>query len=434
MDKIINEYIPIAKSLLIIAMAALSVVLTARLWLMYIPNHNFIPYVRARFASTVPDEVSALVRPFRIVQGSGDGYFSMLYSGIGGSEEWRYGTAVITSVLQSGSFIGRTETDLSHILDRPVLIYQYAFDMNAATFARAFGQRTGAALTDNGMSYFNAVAIHPLESVHDGPLSLFFIGENYMLEFSLLTIPRTIATGALVFDIPSAAYEIHKFVATANLEFVSRLTEPRYNHHPVLVTNPYLDHAGQLNLSHIRGQISHFFANPATINQGLNAVGVYTFNNLSTVVRYLPWDVIEYSSFRTITRSSPTTLLSDFSAAFAFVQNDPNVRNEFFLANYEYTVRGERIFWFNYTLGNFPLRLTENWYTGPDCETPLTHPIEVTVDNGRVIRYRRLVHNFTIDPRRSARVVAYEMGYGELSFPIKPRPDIGRHAALRTMR
>ena len=427
-NKIKDQYLPIAKSVLIIALAALSVFLTTRLWLVNIPNHNFMPYVRARFASSVPDEASDLMRPFRIVQGSGDGYFTMLYSGIDGSAQWQYGESVIANVLENGTFRGQAEIDLPHIFDAPVLIYQYAFNMDSAVFAPAFGQRTSAMLMDNGISHFNAIAVHPPVDERDG-LTVFFIGEAYMWEFSVFPTARA----TFAFYIPSAREEVHHLVATGNgLQFASRLTN-HLQHNSVLVTNPYLDHAGQLNLSHIRGQVSHFFANPATINQGVSAGGVYTFNNLSTVVRYLPWDVIEYTSFRTIGRSSPTNLVTDFSAAFAFIDNDPNVRNDFFLAKYEVRSRGERVFWFDYTINNFPLMLTQNWYTGPDCETPLTHPIEVTVDNGRVVRYRRIVHNFVPDPGMLSLAFVFNVGNGELGFPILPRPQMRTHVGLQTM-
>jgi len=417
-DKIKYQYIPKAKSLLIIGLAALSVFLTARLWLVHIPNHSFTPYVRARFASTVPDEASDLVRPFRIMQGSGDGYFAVLYRDIRNSAQWFYGEQIITDVLQNGNFIGVTETDMAHVMDAPVLIYQYAFNMRAAVFAEAFGPRMDATLMGNGVSQFNSIAIHPPDGERN-TLNIFFIGGAYTWEFVLLN-------NAPEFHIPSARGEMHRLVFEDD-RFISRLTS--LSHHPVSFTNPYRDHAGQLNLSHIRGQVSHFFANPATINQGVSAGGVYTFSNLSTVVRYLPWDVIEYTSFRTISRSSPTSLVTDFSAAFAFVVDDPNVRNDFFLAGYEDLGR-ERVFWFGYTVGNFPIKLTEYWYTGPECANPLVHPIEVTVDNGRVIRYRRIVYNFAPDP---GHVSMASLGNGELSFSITGRTQPRNHIALQVV-
>ena len=424
-----HKYIGMAKSLLIVAMAALSIFLTARLWLVHIPNNTFVPYVRARFATTAAEEASDFVRPFRIVHGSGDGFFAVLYHGIGNSAQWQYGGTVITSVLENGVFVAETEVDMTQIFAAPVLIYQYAFDMQSAIFASAFGQRTGAMLTDNGISHFNAIAVNPPTAEGD-ILTVFFINDSYMWEFA---VPPT-ARAAHVFYIPSASEDTHHLVATGNnLQFASRLARPlQYN--VVTITNPYRDHADQLSISHIRGQISHFFANPATINQGVSVGGVYTFNNLSTVVRYLPWDVIEYTSFRTIGRQSPTNLVTDFSAAFAFIEeSDPNVRNDFFLAKYEERSRGERVFWFDYTIGNFPMRLTESWRTGPDCDNPLTHPIEITVDNGRVIRYRRIAHSFLPDPGMASLVFVHDLGDGELGFAILPRTQMRNHAVLQSM-
>ena len=423
LDKLKNQYIPRAKSILIIGLTALAVVLTARLWLMYIPNHTFVPYVMARFAPTVPDEASDLVRPFRILQGNGDGYFAVIYIDIADSPQWKYGETVITGVLRDGIFTGVEEADI-RIFDRPVLIYQYAFNMEAEVFAQAFGQRTGAVLMEGGILHFTAVAVTPSDGDSDN-LAVFFIGDTYMWQFIL-------PTAQAMFNVPSAANELHHFVATGNMQFESRLTR-NLHHSVVLVTNPYRDHAGQLSLAHIRGQVSHFFANPATINQGVSADGVFTFNNMSTVVRYMPWDVIEYRSFRTIGHSSPTGLVTDFSAAFAFILSDPNAHGSFFLANYEERPRGERVFWFDYTIGNFPMRLTENWYTGPECENPLTHPIEVTVVNGRVTRYRRIAHSFALDPGMFSPVLMRDLGHGQLGFLILPRSQMRSHIVLQAM-
>ena len=422
--KIKHQYIPVAKSLIILGLAVLAVFLTTRLWFVHIPNHSFVPYVRARFAPTIADEVAGLVRPFRVIQGSGDGYFAIRYYDIANAPQWRYGRAVITHALESHSFVGSAETDMARFLDAPVLIFEYAFYMDSAIFAQALGHRTGAVLTDRGLTNFHAIAVSP-PYAGQTVLNLFFIGKTYTWEFAI-----TVQPGNFAFDIQSARAEPHHFVMVDGL-FESRLTR-HLPHHPVRVTNPYHNHAGHLNLGHIRSEIAHFFANPATINQGVSARNVYTFSNMSTAVRYLPWDVIEYTSFRTVGRTS-TRFVTDFSAAYAFVAADPNMRNSFFLAAYDETPL-ERIFWFGYTAGNFPLVLAEPWYTGPECDNPLIYPIEVTVADGRVIRYRKIAHNFELDTQAAALFHVPDLGSGELGYIIGRRSLLRPHISLQTIR
>ena len=419
-----KKYLPHIKSVIIICFAALSVYLTTQLWLVHIPNNNFFPYVEARFAGSAPEEAANFLRPFRIVQGSGDGFFVAMYSDIATSAGWQYGEMVITNFLQNGSFVAQTETDVAQILDRPILIYQYAFYMDASIFVEAFGRRTGALVTDR-INNFYAVAIAPSNGAR--AVGIYFIGPVYTWQFVLILDAAQARDGLFEFPIPHATTTEHRRVHVNQLQFNSYVNHS-FVYTPILVANPYQNHAGQLHLAHIRGQVAHMFDNPATINQAVSVNDIYTFSNLNTVVRYMPWDVIEYSSFRTIGRTS-ASFVADFSAAFALVRDDPNVINEFYLAEYE--IRGrETVFRFNYVINNLPLIFMEPWYTGPGCESPLTHPVEVTIDHGRVVRYRRIAHTFESDRNILSRLGFDIEGDGILAFYIPPRPPVRSRVGL----
>lgn len=387
-----------AKSLLILALAVLSVYLTMHLWFVYFTDRNFVPYLQARLAPAVPDWEHELVRPFRIVHGVGDGYFGIAYSEITEHELWRNGRAIITAVLQSGSFVSQQETDMAEILGAPVVIFEYAFYMNTTVFAQAFGRRVGSLLLERDLDNFHAVAVHP------GQGRIFFIGEDYTWEYTL-GVPH----------LPVALTDAGvRFVHVNGLEFAPQFDD-EFSYNPVSAHSPYRTF-GQLHLAFIRGQVEHFFDNPATVTHGrVGYAEIFTFSNLNTVVRYLPWDVVEYTSFRTIGRAAATGLAADFSAAYAFVYNDPNVTNEFFLAGYEQRGRGY-VFWFGYVINNFPMVMTEPWYTGPHCLSPLVHPIEVVVDHGRVVYYRKIAYNFDVNTRAVEQ--PQEPTGHEFGFPI----------------
>jgi len=140
--------------------------------------------------------------------------------------------------------------------------------------------------------------------------------------------------------------------------------------------------------------VEAFFDNPAAVIPGTGVDGIYTFSTQNTMVRYLENSVLEYTSYRTIGRTASENFMADFSAALDFVNNDPNVINEFRLRNYE--PRGRtHVFWFDYVIDNRPIVLTEEWYTGARCNEPLLAPIEVIVDRGRVVRCRRIAYTFS---------------------------------------
>jgi hypothetical protein len=376
------------KSILILALAALAVFQVSQLWLVNFTNRNFFLYLQARFPPSAPDGQSAFAQPFRIVSGAGDGLFSIRYSEIADSNEWLFSTSVLDAILQHGVFSG--ETTMSQVISRPVLICEYTFAMCAETFAAALGQRSSTLLTDVDIENFSGVAIQP---TGDEALRVFFIDATSVWEFNLHTSRRH-APDDFRFVISPANPERPHFIATHD-GFLPVVPRGILSYNAVLAENPFQDAQGLFTLTHIRGKIESFFDNPATIIPSVSGVdNVYTFSNRNTMVRYLENAVLEYTSYRTISRSSPDNFMMDFSAALAFVRDDPYVKNEIFLRNHE-TRERTHIFWFDYVIDNRPMVFAEEWRTGPLCADPLFAPIEVIVDHGRVVRYRRLAYNFS---------------------------------------
>jgi len=413
-----GRLISYAKSIAILGLAAIAIYMVMQLWFVSITNRSFLPYLQARFASSAPDGAGQFVRPYRIVYGAGDGSFDIMYSGVYHSDFWHYGQRVVSEIFQNGNFIASAEIDYDIVLTPAVLIFEYAFDMNATVFSQIFG-RTGATFSNAGLTNFNAIAVHPPHE-EDAAVNVFFIGD-YTWQFSVTPTAAQIRDGVFDIEIPSTAGMARSF-APDGLNFIPQFTQD-FAYNPITVINPYETSAGFLHLSVIGEQIEPFFSNPASITQGLSGGGIYTFSNLTTVVRYHPWDVIEYNSFRTFGRTNATDLIDDFSAAIAFINDDPHINVEFHLAGYENIGRGY-IFRFGYTINNFPLVLSPS-FTGPGCTNPLLHPIEVTVDNGRVIRYRRIAFDFEINDsvlmQIGTALLYEETAFG---FPIGDRPFI----------
>jgi len=379
------------KSLLILALAILAVYQVSQLWFVNLTNRNFFLYLSARFPPATPNEQNAWARPFRVIYGAGDGRFNVRYSGIDGiatSTPWRYGENALDAIFRAGNF--------SRIIDeicietRPVFIFEYAFSMCADTFARALGRRNGMALTGQGISTFDAIVVKPPYG-DDGLLRVFLLANDRGWEFTMTPGNRQHPMEDFAISIPPAG--THGLYFVLEHGFFSPRIEGSFFYNPIVAHNPYL-RDGNLHLSDILPQVQLFFGNPATILQ--SADPVYTFSNLNTTVRYLPTSVLEYTSFRTIVRTAPASLLSDFSAALAFIDRDFNVENDKILVDYE--ERGsQHIFWFDYVIDDFRIELNDFWTTTVldyDCRDPLRAAIEIIVDHGRIVRYRRIPHSF----------------------------------------
>ena len=419
----IQRHIAIIKSLIIISLAALAIYQTSQLWFVNLTNRNFFPYLEARFPPSVPDGRSAWAQPFRIIYGAGDGVFSIRYSGIENSYSWEFGANALDAILNDGSFVRVSNVaapaERFRLLSSPVLIYEYFFPMQAETFALSMGRRNAATLTNHNVESFTSIAIQP-PTEFDTFLRVFFMDDTRAWEFTLSPGARRNPAENFAFEVPNISPTEKHFVAINN-GFAPRAPHGFF-YRAIEAHNPFLTLYDQLIFDSIRPQVTVFFSNPAAINQTTGTDGILTFTTHNTMVRYLPFDVLEYTSHRPIGRTAPGNLLSDFSAALAFIEADPNVVNEIFLMNYEPSGR-VHTFHFGYVINNFPLQAENEWATGPNCRNPLPAPIEVVVDHGRVVRYRRLAVNF--QSGELTRFDAERLNIEEpftLGFPITRNP------------
>ena len=426
----VKKAVPVIKSVLILGLAALAIYQVSRLWLFDITNEHFGLYLQARFPPAAPDGQSAFARPFRILGGAGDGRFSVRYSGIEDSDEWAFGETALGAILQNGTFSGvHSGNAFAEILQNPVFIYEYAFDMDTTIFARIFGRRGGGILTDAGIIAFRSIAIIP-PSLNNSMLRVFFMdnasngsenpSEARIWEFTLQ--PGTRRHPVENFDVAIVAIgSASPHLVATESGFIPYVPTSGFSYNAVFAQNPFRDPHGMFTLTFIKSRVEQFFENPATITPSMSPDSVLTFSNRNTLVRYLESAVIEYVSYRTIGRATDN-FMADFSAALAFTQNDIGAATEIFLRNHEPRGR-ENVFWFDYVIDNRPLVMMQPWYTSPNCTDPLFSPIEVVVENGRVVRYRRLAYTFQIGNLAwlSTNVVDAATAAGEdffLGFPI----------------
>ncbi|MCL2571725.1 MAG: hypothetical protein FWE11_04920 [Defluviitaleaceae bacterium] len=384
------------KSLLILIFVALAIYQTGQLWFVNLSNRNFFLYLADRWNPSVAAGYREFVRPMRLVYGDGSGRFGISASGLMDTQQRAYFDTVLTAMFDRGNFIGSSETDFNRLLSRPMLLSEYAFLMPSHVFPLGFNQRTGGFLTSRGIVDFTKVVIWlPYENYDD--LRVFFVSGDQTWEFTidhngLEIFPiHPVSTGSLYFV--SAALEGYEGLDAST--FVPRAGDlNRFASTTVVMTNPYRTQVG-ISLDFVGNQVAQFFDNPATINGRVAADGVWTYSNVHTTVRYFDTDVLEYASFRPRRQNATTSLMDDFSAAIAFIDEDNHVVNEFFLMDFECRGIGY-VFWFGYIVDNFPILMPDGWRVSSHDDI-LTAPIEVVVEQGRVVLYRRLAHNFHIN-------------------------------------
>ena len=379
-----------AKAVIILLLAALTIYQTGVLWFVNITNRNFLlNYFPFMQQAIIPEGLERLVTPWRIITVHGDGRFSVQYNGLVQSNFERYSDIVLSHLLQRGRFISVGQLDYETLLAEPAYIYEYAFPMEAEWFTLGFGQR-GGLLTAQGMAPFRQVIIRP-PAYGDINAHVFFLCENgYAYEFTVAPLGE--GDGRDTFDhavSPEASGAYYIFVDLPGGGGFIRHGE--FAFYGVRVTNPYADIHGGLSLNFVQGQVAGFFSNPAVIRP-IPGEDVWVYRDVNTVVRYYGTNVLEYISYRAIDRSGISSFVNDYAAAIHFLERDHLVINEAYLADFreEY---GQRIFYFNYVIGDIPLIMPQNWPRG----SQLSHPVIITVDHGIVVRYRKLAYNFHID-------------------------------------
>ena len=411
----IRKTLSVSKTILIIVLAMVAVYQVSELWLVALTNRNFFLYIEARFPAAVPDGQNAWIRPKRIISGSGDGLYMVRYSDIEDSPEWAYARFALARILARGEHVGVLDYPGANRAygNRPHLIFETAIPIYLETFANALGVRRSRATAGTALTVFDTITLVLPERGGNEWITAIFREGTSEWRFVLHLGTNQNPVQDFLFGIPSANQEELHFVREQGA--FSPVIPEGFTYNVLYTHNPFQNAYGLLHLSTIRPRIEHFFDNPATIIPGPSRE-VYTFSNINVMVRYFQYDVLEYTSFRPIGRTAPANLVSDFSAALAFVQFDPYVLNEIYLSGYE-ARGGEHVFRFGYVINNFPMIMERDWRTEPECRDPLRSPIEVTVSHGRVTRYRRIALSFGV----SDEVAYFEtdtQARQNLGFPI----------------
>ena len=168
--------------------------------------------------------------------------------------------------------------------------------------------------------------------------------------------------------------------------FIPQSPDP-YTYVHLSASNPYSGPGGVL-YRNIIPLIGIFFDKPSS--QWANNPDNYTFSDGSNFVRYYPSDVLEYDNYSVPEAGSASLFADDYGTAVALISKDTAVTNEYYLASCEES-GARRVFSFDYAVNDFPVLVSDTFAQ----EIGLKHAIEVTVEQDRVVKYKKLVYNFS---------------------------------------
>ncbi len=392
------------KNLSILLLTVSAMYLAGRLWFEEIADRkielsNIMPSKNEIIYSTQ----SSFIEPFRILTNIGVNKFDMLYN-TKTSQQYKDCREVINLVLSEGKYEGESAIQWQMFLNEPSYIYDYNFSMPADLFTSSLSDKIN--FLSKNPSDFDSIIIVP-----NNTISVSFVNWskdksfNYKLENSqlgqqiLLNI-ENIRQVKRDYYYVSSTVEYSKMFK--NPVFLPEWELPNLEYKIINLVNPYLSR-GQLLLNTVEKQVDCFFDKPASKWSG-TANGAFTYSDEYIVVKYYPTDILEYSDYRTYDKNNVHSTIADYAAALNFIAKDKTIINDFYLAEFS-SMEGRSVFYFNYTINNFPLIVSNNI----KAKAQINYPIEVVVEYQNVRKFKKLAYNYEIDKSITENV---EIDYG----------------------
>jgi len=352
---------PMIKNLVIFVLVTACTILTIRLWFgdgliqgVFLPS----PVVVAADPLVHHPMARHMIESAVLSVSNGDEY-QTIYGIFDRHFTWDIITSATAALIGNGSFshTGTLDDGALPSLGASIIL-QYNFAMPTGFFRENFGQRTGFL-----SSHFESFDMLVISSIDDIITFVFYGRDDEEYH-------------TFVLDDAEVLQELNYFLAqTLNKTAASE----------VFAVSPIND----LRLSTVEEFIRFFFPNPAAIVVS-TINNVYTYHDNFRVVKFHPGNIVEYSSLAG--RGGGTSFTSSFLAALEMVDRDRSAMaaldapmNDVVFTGYD-QFDDHWIFYFDYVAAGVPVPLTQHHF--------LNHAIEISVADGHVVRYQRLLMQF----------------------------------------
>ena len=328
-----------------------------------------------------------------ILINTGDNKFIRKFNNISNSEYKRIFDETIYLAIKNGRFEFIEKYNLDNILNNKCVIYTYDFIINTKYVKDIFNIKSKHfSKLDN----FDRIIIIPSKDLNY-EIKVVFLSSKSLKAYEVLYKKESVNQKIL------DTIEDFKYLENREFYFVSSQEglEQYFNQNEFLpkakldslyidnikATNP-LENGGGILLSESEKYVDVFFENPA-IKSSLFINNTYTYNDENIIVKYYPDGILEYVEYKS--NISKNNKESAYKIAVNFLKKDTNIKNEYYLSNYIEDI-DKTTFYFDYKINNFPIMLSESFKKKIDMKSI----IEVTVEDGRVSKYKRLIYNFEL--------------------------------------
>lgn len=378
-----------SKNLVIALLVFLSIYQTAKLWFEDFSGYNFFYFLNSR-EEDIAREDKDMHMLSRIIVNLGNKKF-VAYDG----DDKPSIDEALTLAISSGKLAGVKALDYNELLKNKSLILEYDYILSLSP-ERNLLNKIKNSNTQN-IKAFNTIIIIP-ESDLAGRLRVMFVSEEESTVCELeLRNNISFAIQHIVDEAQMRGTDLYYESSALNgfdlfeyNVFMEQWQQDSYDFAGIERVNPYIENQN-LRLNLIEKHIDIFFDNPggkwkSQVNE------IYTYSDDTTVVKYYPMGVLEYSKYGISYNPTPDSsapVYGEYLSAISFLDKDSAIINEYYLKDFIQR-NGDTVFYFDYKINGLPIVMSDDTKE----ETGMDSIIEVVVSGGEVIKYKRYIYDF----------------------------------------
>lgn len=388
------------KNLSIVLLVMAAMLQTGYLWFGANFGHNFFYSVRA-LASEPEDNQEKMFfsSPYRQISKVSANDFRIRYNYLNTTAIKQNRDQVMKELIQNGKLVSEDGLNWNDVIKRQCIIYDYALPIQTDIFAESFNYKLQKNLSDVGS--FEQMIVVPTKNI-DNVITVYLINQERKRSYEFAVKVKKSVNDELWLYIEDNIVSELSYISSAESlgrsetvnSFIPNMSNQDFSYNTVYVQNPYYTAGSLLSLQGVEREVDMFFDNPAAKITDTDKSGKwFRYSDDTTVVMYYETDIVEYSKYYppTKAKNSSTSLLDSYSSAIRFINKDTNVTNDYYLRRYEENQKGYT-FYFDYAINNFPIKIPDSLVS----ETGLTNMIEITVENERVVNYKKYAYTLEL--------------------------------------
>ena len=386
-------YLSRCKNFIITFLIFLAIYQTTGLWFENFSTHSFF-YLNKNNSEEANIQKDIKYLTESILINTGNNKFIRKYNNISNADYKKIFDEAIYLCLKDGDFSYIEKFDIREVLNNRSIIYTYDFNIKGEEANKIFNFKTTHI---NKMKEFDTIILVPTIDEQYNIKTIFLSSKTlnaYELKISKEILSQNIFNIINDFDKlePKDFYYISSeesgISLFSNNQFLPKAKDENFNVNNISVKNP-LEKDGGILLSESEKYVDVFFDSPLTKSSSF-INNTYTYNDENVIVKYYPNGVLEYVKYKS--NIGVTNEESPYNIAIQFLAKDTNIKNEYYLKDFK-VEDNKTVFYFDYKINNFPITLSQAKME----ELEMQSIIEVTVEDNRVSKYKRLIYDFYIE-------------------------------------